>query len=332
MKKFLLTLGFICFWAGIALAQSQTSPGSRPHRGQGQANAGSISAPSFTFGPAANGTGFSSPAAGQFAISVNGLSKWDYGVTNTGSLAGGWTYSEPNGSSANLYLISNSASGFAKILAENSSGSFGFLSMYGSSFSISNLQNKFVALSTTGMAIGTDSLVASGGADAVFVLSGGYSAETAAFMPSGMLVIGAGITASYPGLINSTGTTLAARLADNSADAPFTASNVSTSLGFLNTSAVPVLSTCGSTTNGSVAAGSTNARGNITFGTVAPTACTATFANAYPNYAFCTISAANAAAAASTTQAYISSSSKTAFTITIAAGTTPSFNYTCIGG
>lgn len=101
--------------------------------------------------------------------------------------------------------------------------------------------------------------------------------------------------------------------------------------GYTDTSAVPVLSSCGSTTNGSVAAGSNNSSGNITFGTVTPTACTITFATAYPAFAFCTFSAANAAAAAATTLPYISAQSKTAFTITIAAGTTPAFNYTCTG-
>ena len=135
---------------------------------------------------------------------------------------------------------------------------------------------------------------------------------------------------TMPALSNSSSSpTVAASL--SRAGALTAASDISTPTHLLNTSGVPTLSSCGSTLNGTVATGSTNASGNITFGTITPTACTITFATAYPNYAFCTISAASAVAIAATTLPYISAQSKSAFTITIAAGAAPSFNYNCVG-
>ena len=107
--------------------------------------------------------------------------------------------------------------------------------------------------------------------------------------------------------------------------------NVATTTVFLNKSAVPILSTCG--TGSPVAAtGSGNQGGQFTVGGGTITTCTVTFANAYPNYAFCTISPANAGASAVTVLPYISASSKTAFTVTMAASTPgAAFNYSCQG-
>ena len=100
---------------------------------------------------------------------------------------------------------------------------------------------------------------------------------------------------------------------------------------FLNTSAIPTLSTCG--TGSPVAStGSSNQGGQFTIGGGTITTCTVTFAVAYPNYAFCTIHPANAGAAAVTVLPYISASSKTAFTVTMAASTPGAvFNYSCQG-
>lgn len=104
---------------------------------------------------------------------------------------------------------------------------------------------------------------------------------------------------------------------------------VNTPLAWLNTSAVPTLSSCGTTpptpTGG-------NEAGNFVTGTGAPLACTVTFANAYPNYAACTISPTNAAAVGISGGTYISAQSKTAFTITMGSGTSSAaFSYTCKG-
>ena len=68
-----------------------------------------------------------------------------------------------------------------------------------------------------------------------------------------------------------------------------TADYLSTAVAVFNTSNAPSLTSCGTTTP-SVSAGSSNQGGQFTTGGTTGTACTVTFANAYPNYAFCTIS------------------------------------------
>jgi hypothetical protein len=98
----------------------------------------------------------------------------------------------------------------------------------------------------------------------------------------------------------------------------------------LNSSGVPAASTCGTTP--AVTANSSNAAGQFTTGTGTPTACTITFANAYPTAAFCTISPANAAASGAGVLPYVSATSASAFTITMAVGTSSAaFNYVCGG-
>lgn len=98
----------------------------------------------------------------------------------------------------------------------------------------------------------------------------------------------------------------------------------------LDQSAVPTVSSCG--TSPSVNAGSANSSGQFTTGTGTPAACTVTFSTAWPNNAFCTVSPANAAAAAITGGYYISASSRTAFTVTLGTGTSSAaFNYSCSG-
>jgi hypothetical protein len=92
----------------------------------------------------------------------------------------------------------------------------------------------------------------------------------------------------------------------------------------------PALTSCG--TSPSVDTGSSNSAGQFTLGTGSPTACTVTFAVAYPSKAFCTVSPASSGGAAISGGYYISAQSKTAFTLTIGTGTNSLvFNYTCGG-
>jgi len=101
---------------------------------------------------------------------------------------------------------------------------------------------------------------------------------------------------------------------------------VRTTAAYLNSSPPPSLSSCG--TSPSTAAGSSNQGGQITLGTGAPTACAVTFANAYPTYAFCTLTPASAY----TGTYYLSGVSKSGFTINLGTGTSSAaFNYGCNG-
>ncbi len=101
-----------------------------------------------------------------------------------------------------------------------------------------------------------------------------------------------------------------------------------TTKAFLNSSGVPTISACG-TTPPAATAGSNNNGGQFTTGTATPTACTVTFANAYPTTAWCTISPASANAAVA--GVYISAQSASAFTITQPALSSTKYNYTCMG-
>lgn len=102
-----------------------------------------------------------------------------------------------------------------------------------------------------------------------------------------------------------------------------------TSLSLRASSPLPKVQNCGA--NPPVAApGSTNNSGQFTMGSGKPTACTVTFANAYPARAYCTVTPVNEAAVA--TSVRISSSSASAFTVALGAGTdNATFNYTCVG-
>ena len=94
----------------------------------------------------------------------------------------------------------------------------------------------------------------------------------------------------------------------------------------LSTVAAPTASTCG--TSPSVDAGSSANGGKITFGS-ATTACTLTFAAAFPTNAYCTITPLAQPAAVANIP-YISAQSKTAFTIS--GGTaSAAYQYTCAG-
>lgn len=75
-----------------------------------------------------------------------------------------------------------------------------------------------------------------------------------------------------------------------------------------------------------------NLAGSFTTGTASPVACTLTLATAFPTSAFCTISPANSAAVGIAGGTYVSAQSKSAFTITLGAGTSSAaYNYTCSG-
>lgn len=93
--------------------------------------------------------------------------------------------------------------------------------------------------------------------------------------------------------------------------------------------ALPAISACG-TSPPAAAAGSSNNSGQFTTGTGTPSACTVTFANAFPSNAFCTVVPANGAAGGITVR--ISSSSAAAFSVTLSSGTdSAAYNYQCIG-
>jgi len=95
---------------------------------------------------------------------------------------------------------------------------------------------------------------------------------------------------------------------------------------FYSTSSAPTASACGGSP--AVDVGSSNHAGKVTFGT-ATTACTLTFASAFANNAFCTVTP-GAQPAAVANIPYISAQSKTAFTIS--GGTASAVYYYTCGG
>jgi len=105
------------------------------------------------------------------------------------------------------------------------------------------------------------------------------------------------------------------------------AGSIRTTQALLNSSAVPTISTCG-TSPPAATSGSNNNSGQFTLGTGATAACTVTFANAFPTVAYCTVTPASSY----TGTYYISAQSKSAFTVTLGTGTASvKFNYTCGG-
>jgi hypothetical protein len=89
----------------------------------------------------------------------------------------------------------------------------------------------------------------------------------------------------------------------------------------------PTLTSCGTGTP-TVSAGSSSNGGQITVGTGSPTACTVGFATAFLNNAYCVVSPADT----NTETLRVTASSKTAFTVTLSAGTSSAvFNYGCTG-
>jgi hypothetical protein len=106
-----------------------------------------------------------------------------------------------------------------------------------------------------------------------------------------------------------------------------TTGSIRATVALLNSSAVPTISACG-TTPPVATAGSNNNAGQFTLGTGATAACTVTFANAFPNSAFCTVTPATNY----TGTYYISTQSKSLFTVTLGTGTASvKFNYSCGG-
>lgn len=91
------------------------------------------------------------------------------------------------------------------------------------------------------------------------------------------------------------------------------------------TTGAPTISSCG--TSPSVTAGASNDSGQITTGSTATTACTITFATAFPNTASCTVVPVGAA----NSGLYISAQSAAAFTITYTSATSQKFQYNCKG-
>lgn len=103
-------------------------------------------------------------------------------------------------------------------------------------------------------------------------------------------------------------------------------STVSAATAHITTAAVPSTSNCG--TGATVTTGSSNNGGQFTIGSGA-TACKLTFANAYANTAFCTVTP-TAAPAAIGNVPYVSASSNTDFTVSGGTAST-TYNYTCFG-
>jgi hypothetical protein len=96
---------------------------------------------------------------------------------------------------------------------------------------------------------------------------------------------------------------------------------------FVGTTALPTISTCG-TSPPAASAGSHSNGGQFTLGTGATAACTVTFATAFPTQAYCIVTPASNY----TGTYYISAQSKTAFTVTLGTGTASVvFNYACNG-
>lgn len=89
-------------------------------------------------------------------------------------------------------------------------------------------------------------------------------------------------------------------------------------LGQPNNPNPPTASSCG--TSPSVADWSTNNFGLVTTGTGTPTACTVTFAQAFPDQAACVVSLGTAVAVG-TNYVYLSAVSKSAFTASFQTGT-----------
>lgn len=103
--------------------------------------------------------------------------------------------------------------------------------------------------------------------------------------------------------------------------------DIRTTQAILNSSPAPTISACG-TSPPAATSGSNNNSGQFTMGTGSPAACTVSFANAFPNNAFCTITPASSYGGSY----YIAAQSKTAFTVTLgAAAASAKFNYTCGG-
>lgn len=99
---------------------------------------------------------------------------------------------------------------------------------------------------------------------------------------------------------------------------------------FLNTSAVPSIAACG--TNPSVITGSNNQGGQFIFGSGSVTSCAVSFANAFPNFAWCVLGAANTTAANVLSVTNISASPITGMNIASSANSGGAkFNYNCQG-
>lgn len=106
--------------------------------------------------------------------------------------------------------------------------------------------------------------------------------------------------------------------------------NIATAVAFLNTSAKPSIATCG--TNPSVITGSNNQGGQFVFGSGSVTSCAVSFANAFPNFAWCVLGAANATASNVLSVTNISASPITGMNIASSANSGGAkFNYNCQG-
>jgi hypothetical protein len=168
--------------------------------------------------------------------------------------------------------------------------------------------------------------------------AGSMSAGTTVTAGTGITATTGNITSTAGNLVAtvgavSAGTTVTAGtgVTSTTGNVVATAGNVLAGVALSTTAAVPAISSCG-TSPPVATVGSSNNAGQFTLGTDTPTACTVTFATAYANYAYCTVTPASAGGAAISGGYYLSAQSKTAFTLTIGTGTDSLvFNYTCVG-
>ena len=148
--------------------------------------------------------------------------------------------------------------------------------------------------------------------------SGAVSGTTGAF---------SGAVSGTTGTFSSTVSGVAGTFSGTVTGANLTTAGNATALHYYSTISVPTASACG--TSPTVDAGSSNHAGKVTFGSSFTTACTLTFASAFANNAYCTVTPAAQPAAVANIP-YISAQSKTAFTIS--GGTaSASYYYTCGG-
>lgn len=170
------------------------------------------------------------------------------------------------------------------------------------------------------------------------VLSGAQSVTGTWTFASGVTITTGGLTASAGNIAASAGAVSAGTTVTGGTGVTATTGNVTATAGNViagvalrASAALPTISSCG-TSPPAATAGSSNNAGQFTLGTGTPTACTVTFATAFPTSAFCTVTPASLGGAAIVGGYYISAQSASAFTLTIAVGTDSLvFNYTCVG-
>ena len=212
--------------------------------------------------------------------------------------------------SGNAVVVSGSACGSSGGSGTVSSGSANNLAYYASS-----------GTTVSGLTTGNNGVLVTSGAG---VPSIGTTLPAA--VQGNITATGTIATGTWGG--NISGATLTGGLALNgqTISGNGTYSGVNTFGQVLNSASPPTASSCG--TSPSVASGSSGNGGQFTLGTGSPTACTITYATAFPTNAFVTVTPASNY----TGTYYISAQSASAFTLTLGSGTSSAvFNYHVVG-